>query len=340
MLDGAGVVLALDVQRAGLPAAGEPHGTAAGEVVADLADGPDRVVQGEVAELDPGLDHLQHQVRRPHLEQRRHLAHVRVADDHVQAAVALGVGVRLVAGVDDRPRPGGGAGDALPDVLGALAQAVDGAARGLQHLARAADELAGDEEGQQDVGDPGELPCPRDQVVLVAAVGVARGVGVVLEQVDVAADALVDQPPLGVDQEVFEDPFAGLVVGDELGQRVALGGGVLGVAAHVQVEPGTVAQEHVRRPAPRHDPAEQVARHLVRGQAPLAMEGARDPELGLETEDPPLHAHQPKRCTGPGGTTASGRFPAVTSPHVTAVAPSDGRWPVRPQLHRRAAPRR
>jgi hypothetical protein len=173
VLDGAGVVLALDVQRAGLPAAGEPHGTAAGEVVADLADGADRVVQGEVAELDPGLDHLQHQVRRPHLEQRRHLAHVRVADDHVQAAVALGVGVRLVARVDDRPRPGGGAGDALPDVLGALAQAVDGAARGLQHLARAADELAGDEEGQQDVGDPGELPCPRDQVVLVAAVRVA-----------------------------------------------------------------------------------------------------------------------------------------------------------------------
>jgi hypothetical protein len=222
--------------------------------VADLADGADRVVQGEVAELHPGLDHLQHQVRRPHLEQGRHLAHVRVADDDVQAAVALGVGVRLVAGVDDRTRAGGGAGDALPDVLGALAQAVDGAARGLQHLARAADELAGDEEGQQDVRDPGELPGPGDQVVLVAAVGVARGVGVVLEQVDVAADALVDQPPLGVDQEVFEDPLAGLVVGDELVQRVALRRGVLGVAADVQVEPGTVAQETRSTTGPRTRP--------------------------------------------------------------------------------------
>ena len=216
MLDGPGVVLALDVERAGLPAPGQPDGAPPGEVVADLADRPDRVVEGEVAELHTGLDHLQHQVRRPHLEQGGHLAHVRVADDDVQPAVALGVGVRLVAGVDDRPRAGGGAGDALPDVLGALAQAVDGAAGGLQHLAGAADELAGDEEGQQDVRDPGELPGPGDEVVLVAAVGVARGVGVVLEQVDVAADALVDQPPLGVDQEVFEDPLAGLVVRDEL----------------------------------------------------------------------------------------------------------------------------
>ena len=193
-------------------------------------------------------------------------------------------------------------------------QAVHGAAGGLQDLAGAADQLAGDEEGQEDVRDAGELPCPGDQVVLVAAVGVARGVGVVLEQVDVAADALVDQPPLGVDQEVFEDPLTGLVVGDELRQRVALRRRVLGVAAHVQVEPGTVAQEHVRRPAPGHDPAEQIARHLVRGQAPLTVEGARDPELGLETEDPPLHALQPRRCTGPRGTTVSGRFPTR---HVT-----------------------
>ena len=50
-----------------------------------------------------GLDHPQHQVGGADLEQRRGLAHVGVADDDVQAAVALGVGVRLVAGVDDRP---------------------------------------------------------------------------------------------------------------------------------------------------------------------------------------------------------------------------------------------
>src|SRR5215467_1473258 len=55
-------------------------------------------------------------------------------------------------------------------------------ASGLQHLARTADDLPGDQERDQDVGQPAELPVPADQIVLVAAVGVARGVGVVLEQ--------------------------------------------------------------------------------------------------------------------------------------------------------------
>ena len=63
----------------------------------------------------------------------------------------------------------------------------------------------------------------------MAAVGVARRVGVVLEQVDVAADALVGEPLLGVDQQVFQHPLACAVVGDQLDQAVAFGGGVLGV---------------------------------------------------------------------------------------------------------------
>jgi hypothetical protein len=107
-------------------------------------------------------------------------------------------------------RAGGGAGDALPDVLGALADAVDGAARGLQHLAGADDDLPADQERDEDVGEPAELAVPADQVVLVAAVAVAGGVGVVLEQVDVAGDALFGQALLGVDQQALEDPLAAL----------------------------------------------------------------------------------------------------------------------------------
>ena len=201
---------------------------------------------------------------RADLEQRGDLVHVRVADDDVQPAVALGVGVRLVAGVDDRPGPGGRRGDALPDVLGPLGQAVDRAARGLQHLAGAADQLPGDQERDQDVGQPAELAVPGDQVVLVAAVRVAGRVGVVLEQVDLAGDALVVQPLLGVDEQALEDPLAGPVVGDHVGDRVALGRRVLRVGADVQVEPRAVAQEHVAGPPPGHDPPEQVAGHLVR----------------------------------------------------------------------------
>jgi hypothetical protein len=148
VLDRLGEVLALDVQRRGLTPAGQSHQAPAGQVVADLTDRADRVVQAEVTELHALLDHLQHQVGAADLEQGGRLGHVRVADDHMQAAVALGVGVRLVARVDDRPGTGGRAGDAFPDVLGALRQAVDGAAWRLQDLARAADELACDEERQ------------------------------------------------------------------------------------------------------------------------------------------------------------------------------------------------
>ena len=76
----------------------------------------------------------------------------------------------------------------------------DRAARGLGDLAGPDDDLAGDQERDQHVGQPAELAGAADQVVLVAAVGVAGGVGVVLEQVDVAGDALVVQPLLGVER--------------------------------------------------------------------------------------------------------------------------------------------
>ena len=52
------------------------------------------------------LDHLEHDRGGPDLQERRDLAHVRVADDHVQPPVPLGVGVRLVARVDDRALQG------------------------------------------------------------------------------------------------------------------------------------------------------------------------------------------------------------------------------------------
>ena len=224
----------------------------------------------------------------------------------MQAPVLLGVGVRLVAGVDDRAAAGGRRRHALPDVLGALAQAERRGLGRLQHLARAADELAGDQERQQHVGDPGELAGPHDQIVLVAAVGVACRVGVVLEQVDVPADALVGQPLLGVDQQVFQYPLTRAVVGDELHEAVALGGRILGVAADVEIQPRAVAQEDVRASAPRHHTPKQVTRDLVGTQPAMPMKGAGHTEFRLDAHDPPLHlieltgwfglaAHQPRR---------------------------------------------
>src|SRR6266536_2052461 len=282
-------VLALDLERARLPVVGQPDLAPAAHVMGDLADRADRVVERQVAQDGGLLDHGEHQVGGAHLEERRPLGHVRVAHDDVQAAVALGVGGRLFAGVDNRPRAGGRRGDALPDVPGPLGDAVHRAPRGGEHLAGAAEDLAADDERDQHVRQALELAVARHQVVLVAAVGVAGRVGVVLEQEDLAGDALFVQAGLGGGQQALEDALAGLVVGDQLEHRVALGRGVLGVGADVQVQPGAVLEEHVGRPSPRHHPAEQVAGDLVRGQPALPTERAGNPVLVLEAKDAPVH---------------------------------------------------
>lgn len=121
VLDCAGVVLPLDVQRAGLTASGQPHRPATGDIMANLTDGADRVIQGKITEGDSTFDHFQHERRGAHLEHGGGLGHVGVADDDVQPPVLLGVGMWLVAGVDNGAGSGRGARDALPNVFGALA---------------------------------------------------------------------------------------------------------------------------------------------------------------------------------------------------------------------------
>ena len=123
----------------------------------------------------------------------------------------------------------------------------------------------------------------------MAAVGVAGRVGVVLEQVDVALDAVVGEPLLRVDHQALEDPLPRPVVRDEVDQVVAFGRRVLGVAADVEVEAGAVAQEDIAAAAPGDDAAEQVAGHLVGRQTALTLERARDAVLVLDAEDPPIH---------------------------------------------------
>src|SRR5690606_36810385 len=133
-----------------------------------------------------------------------------------------------------------------------------------------------------------------------------------------APDALLAQAGLGRHQQLLEDALPRLVVGDEVEDRVALGRGVLGVAADVQVEPGAVGQEDVARPPPRHDAPEQVPGHLVRAEPALPPQRAGDAVLVLQAEDAPIHpstpsAHRPFCRT------------ALPCPHATAVPPEWGR---------------
>ena len=126
-------------------------------------------------------------------------------------------------------------------------------------------------------------------------------------------------------EQPLEDPLPRLVVGDQLDDVVALGGGVLRVAADVEVEPGAVAQEDVAAAAPADDLAEQVAGHLVGAQPALALERARDAVLVLDAEDPPVHARQPygrRRSDGASrARTCAGRDSPASEPFEPRLAP-------------------
>ncbi len=337
-LEGPLEVLGLDVEGPHLAAVGQADPALAGDVVADLPDGPDRVLERQVPQHGGRvLQHGQKDAGRADLQERGVLAHVGVADDHVEPPEPLGVGVRLVAGVDDGAAPGGGRRHPLPDVLGPLAEAEDRAPGGLEDLAGPGVDLPADEERDQHLGVAVEVVVALGQVVLVAAVGVAGRVGVVLEQVDVAADALLAQAGLGAGDQPAEDPLPRLVVGHDVGDLVALGRGVLGVAAHIEVEAGPVLEEHVRGAPPADHPAEEVAGHLVGAEPALAAQGEGHPVLVLDAEDALLHEAtvQPtrpeeaparrRRCAGRSAGRRSGRCPGSAWPPRGLPAPASGR---------------
>ena len=55
----------------------------------------------------------------------------------------------------------------------------------------------------------------------------------------------------------------------DIGHRVALRSGVLGVGADIEVEPGSVDEEDVARPTPGDDPTKEVAGYLVGAEPAL-----------------------------------------------------------------------
>jgi hypothetical protein len=123
----------------------------------------------------------------------------------------------------------------------------------------------------------------------VAAVGVAGRVRVVLEEQDIARDAVLAQPLLRLVQEILDDALAGLVVDDEIGDVVALGRRVFRVKARVEIEPRAIFEKDVGVAGAGNDLFEEVARDVVGREAPLAVERAGQAVLVLQTEDAPLH---------------------------------------------------
>ena len=131
------------------------------------------------------LDHGEHQGGRADLEEGGDLRRIGVADDHVQSAVLAGVGVRFVAGVDDRSLQRGLEPDLLFEEVGPLSELkvhLIGALAGQlgAHLAGSREDLPGDEVRSAVANDPSERGVAAHEIVLVCAIGVAFAIGVVL----------------------------------------------------------------------------------------------------------------------------------------------------------------
>jgi hypothetical protein len=83
--------------------------------------------------------------------------------------------------------------------------------------------------------------------------------------VDIAVDAGLAQPPLGVQAKLLEDPLARLVASDEIEHTVAFGRGIFRMAGRLQAQPRPVPEQHVAAPAPGHRASEDLTRRLVGG---------------------------------------------------------------------------
>ena len=84
----------------------------------------------------------------------------------------------------------------------------------------------------------------------MAAIGVAGGVGVVLEEVYLTAYPLLVEAHLGGAEKGLQDPLSRLVVSHQLAHRIAFGRRILRMRTDIQVEPGSVLEEVVRRTPP------------------------------------------------------------------------------------------
>ena len=173
--------------------------------------------------------------------------HVGVADDDVQPPVLLGVGVGLVAGVDDRPLQRGLEADLLLEEVGPLADSWYGTSSApspalAADLARAAEQLAGDEVRGDLAHDAAEGHLAVQQVVLVAAVAVALAVGVVLVDDDLLRPRATARRAASIDRRRIS--LGGPVADDDLEGVGALGGRALGMGV-VDVVAGPVGEHGV-----------------------------------------------------------------------------------------------
>ena len=236
-------VLALQCERGEFAAVGQRHRRLQRRIMADRVYSRDRAREFDVGEVDAGLDEVEYQRRGADLEVCSGLGEIGVADDHVESAVALGIGVRLVAGVDDAALERGLESDFDLDVVRALRELVAGFVAGLADAdaTRAGDDLTRGEEGREAPDDRGEWRVATHQVVLVGAVRRTLSVDVVLVQLQTRRAGHTRD----VAGRRLHHPLARLVPDHRIERIGDLGGRVLGMRV-VDVETRPVGEDHVR----------------------------------------------------------------------------------------------
>ncbi len=238
---------------------------------------PTGLAEREIGRKDVVLDHRQDDGRRAHLQERGHLAAVGVADDDVEAPVALTVAMRFVPGVHDRALEGGLQPDLLLEEVGPLAELERDltrrdARRLAPHLPGAAEHLPGHEVGRDLRDQPTKRELPSQQVVLVAAVAGALAVRVVLVDDDLGP---IGEQAVRRHHRPLEDLLRRSVEHHHLAGVDAFGRGHLGVGV-VDVVPGAVGEDGV----------DQMGLHVRRQRALDGEAAGVDPRaLVLEVPD-------------------------------------------------------
>ena len=248
-----------------------------------VAQRPHRIAQGQRRRQEALLDHLQHEERGAHFQIGGVLGHVGVADDDVQAAIAVAVGVRLVTGIDDgalhhRVEAHFGFEEIRPlrDLVGHRLGAVFGS-----DLAGAAVDLARHQERHQVLRQQLEGRAAVQEVILVVAVAAAFAVAVVLVDDDRVA---VRQERVGTGATAVQDALTGLFVAQQVEDVRALGRRVFRVRV-IHVEPRAVVEDLVQRHVVL------LVRHLARL---VVLEAARVDQRLLLIVIP----QQPRRLAG------------------------------------------
>ena len=121
----------------------------------------------------------------------------------------------------------------------------------------------------------------------MAPVGIAERVRIVLKNVDFPGQTFFPQSFFSCRQAGFKQSLTGFIVDDEIENVVALGGGILRMAAGVLIKPSTIDEEGIGGPAVWNETFKNIPQHLLHRQIDASVRRKNETVLILQTEDSP-----------------------------------------------------